>query len=715
MLRDGEPMDLTPKVFDILVELVEKGGRVVEKKELMDSIWPESFVEESNLTQHISTLRKKLGQGMGQQRYILTVPGRGYRFVVPVKSWDDDAIVTVQERIRSRIVVRDHSEESDESALETVQTQRGQLPASTRGGFLRRHRIALVVVGLILTTGIVLGWFALQRRLKPPPFANAKLTRFTTDGKVVRAAISPNGKKVAYALLNAGQQSLWVRQVGTSNTGVEVIPSSDVIFDGMVFSPDNDYLYYLSGKITSPMALYRIPALGGMPSKLVEDIDTPPAFSPDGKRIAYVRGYPDKKEMSMIIANNDGSGETKVVTLQTPRNQFIFGASPAWSPDGQTIACAVGVANESEQFHEVYQVNTGNGQIKPVTNSKWLRVGSLAWLRDGGGLMMSAADSESALSQLWYVSHPSGEARKITNDLNDYHDLTMSADSRVLAVVQSDQRSNIWASPTSDGRDAQQITSTNYDGLNGLTWTADGRLLYAARANGSENLWLVDREGKQRFQLTERAGNNSGPAISPDGRTIVFVSTRDGKQHLWRMNTDGTNVQVLTNGIRESSPSFSRDGQWIVYRSFTLGNPNIFKIPVLGGQPVRLTEGLSGPPALSPDGKTIACTYRAQALGEHRFALVPFAGSGGINLIDMKHAPRRLKLQWTTDGQALAFVRAQGETANLWVQPVNGGPPKQLTHFESDLIFNFAFSPDGRLALTRGRITNDVVLISAFD
>lgn len=283
LLRDGEPMDLTPKVFNVLLELVEKGGRVVEKKELMDSVWPESFVEESNLTQHISTLRKKLGQAPGQglaQRYILTVPGRGYRFVAPVKSWGDDAIVTVQERVRSRIVVRDHSDVPGETVLETVPAEQRLLPIPARNDFFGRHLTLLVAVGLVLTTAVVLGWLGLRRRLQPAPFANAKLTRFTTEGKVTRAAVSPSGKHVAYALLNAGQQSLWVRQVGTSNTGVEVIPSSEVIFDGMVFSPDNDHLYYLSGKINTPIALYRIPILGGMPTKLVEDIDTPPAFSP---------------------------------------------------------------------------------------------------------------------------------------------------------------------------------------------------------------------------------------------------------------------------------------------------------------------------------------------------------------------------------------------------------------------------------------------------
>src|SRR6185369_16010477 len=119
LFRDGQPVELTPKVFDVLFELVQSGGRVVEKKELMERIWPNSFVEEANLTQHVSTLRKKLGQD-AQQRYILTVPGRGYRFVAPIKSWDDDAIVTVQERIRSRVTVTNESSVLVTPEVETV-------------------------------------------------------------------------------------------------------------------------------------------------------------------------------------------------------------------------------------------------------------------------------------------------------------------------------------------------------------------------------------------------------------------------------------------------------------------------------------------------------------------------------------------------------------------------------------------------------------------
>jgi TolB protein len=291
--------------------------------------------------------------------------------------------------------------------------------------------------------------------------------------------------------------------------------------------------------------------------------------------------------------------------------------------------------------------------------------------------------------------------------------LTLTSDSRTAAVVQSDEHANVWISSTIDGRNAAQITSNNFDGLRGLAWTPDGRLLYTSARNAANDLWISDSQGKQKAQLTDNAGNNTSPVMSPDGRTIVFVSTRDGTQHLWQMDTAGSHAQKLTNGTQDQSPVFTPDGQWIVYRSAVTGNPNIFKLSTSGGAPVRLTEVISGPPSISPDGKTIACIVRPTAIGKVTIALVPLDGKGPIKLIEPQDAPGHLLLIWARDGQSLAYIKNEGPTSNLWLLPLNGAVPRQITNFDSDLIFDFAISTDGHLALTRGHESNDVVLISS--
>lgn len=712
LFRDGQPVELTPKVFDVLFELVQSGGRVIEKKELMERIWPNSFVEEANLTQHVSTLRKKLGHD-AQQRYILTVPGRGYRFIASIKSWDDDTIVTVQERVRSRITVGRPDELNRPDELregdEIIPATHRVLPAADTKRS-RRWVLLAIGIGAILVGIAGLSLLNVLRR-RPEPFTHIRLSKFTTNGKVASAAISPNGKQVAYAEADGGQQTLWIRQVATSNTGIVVVGPSNLRFIGLTFSPDNDYIYYIASPPNSPNTLYRVPALGGKPIALVEDVDSPPTFSPDARQMAYVRGYPDALESVMMVANVDGTGEKRLSTLKSPQANFTFGPAPGWSPDGRQIACSVSVSGEQGQYQEVYQVDPLTGATRPVTNRKWRRVYRMAWLKDGSGLIMSAADSENNL-QVWEVPYPSGEPRKVTNDLNEYMELTLTADSNTAAMVQSDQQANLWVSPAADGRNAVQITSNNYDALDGLTWTPDGRLLYTSARNGTNDIWMVDAQGKQRIQLTENAGNNTSPAMSPDGKMIIFVSTRDGQQHLWTMDVAGGRVQRATEGKHDMSPVFSPDGQWIIYRSHVLGNPNLFRLPVAGGAPTRLTEVITGPPAISPDGKTIACIQRPVALAKVKVALVPIDG-GPAKLFDPREVPSQLMLAWNSDGQSLLYVKNVGAVSNLWLLPLNGGDPKQITNFDSNLIFNFAISKDGRLAVTRGTEKSDVVLISS--
>lgn len=708
LFREGEPVELTPKVFDVLFELVQSDGRVVEKKELMDKIWPDSFVEEANLTQHISILRKKLGQG-AEQRYILTVPGRGYRFVAPTHSWDDDAIVTVRERVRSRISIGKSDDPIE--AGEIVSVMPPALPRATKE---RRSQFwVMIAIGFgVIIIGIG-GLFLLKTFRHPArPFTNIRLSRFTTNGKVASAAISPNGKQVAYAEADAGQQSLWIRQVATANAGVVVVGPTNLRFSGLTFSPDNDYIYYIASPLNSPNTLYRVPALGGKPSALVDDVDSPPTFSPDGKQMAYVRGYPDAQESVLMIANMDGSGERRLSTLKFPQFSFTFGPAPSWSRNGQRIACSVSLTNDQGQYQELYEVDVSSGQLKAITNRRWRRVFRMAWLTDDSGLLLSAADSETTLLQVWEIAYPSGEPHRITNDLNDYVGLTLAADSQTSAVVQTDQQANVWVSPSIDGHNAVQITSNNYDGLSGLAWTPDGRLLYTSARNAANDIWIVDAQGKQKNQLTENSGDNTAPAISPDGKTIVFVSTRDGKQHLWRMDDDGGRAQRATDGKQDVSPVFSADGQWIIYRSYVTGNPNLFKLPVNGGAPIRLTEVISGAPAISPDGKIIACVQRPVALAKVKLALVPVDGSAA-RVIEPRDVPRLLVFGWANDGQSVVYIKNQGSVSNLWQLPLNGGEPKQITNFDSNLIFSFAISKDGRLALTRGSEKSDVVLISS--
>jgi Tol biopolymer transport system component/DNA-binding winged helix-turn-helix (wHTH) protein len=735
LLRANEIIPLTPKTFDTLLVLLRHSGQVLEKDELMKRLWPDSFVEEANLTQNVSVLRKALGESPHDHRYIVTVPGRGYRFVADVRElWDEGADIIIQERTRSSILIEEESETQSASgqqappkeiSLPSNGTQRvvevspPAAPVSVKAGVghlisasPRHHRKVLILASAaLLITALAFVTYRFAAHQSPARFEKVRLYRLTSSGRATCAAISADGKFVAYAITDSGQQSLWLRQVATGSN-VQITPKAEVDYSGITFSRDGDYIYYVASGKNSPATLYQVPVLGGASTRLIEDVDTPVTLSPDGKRLAFVRGYPDQKEAALMLANADGTEEHRLATLKGNANFFLSGKKPAWSPDGQRIVAAAKNIDERGEYHYLFEVRLKDGTIRPIPSQRWQQIGQVEWMADGSGFIMTAADEESnPLQQVWHVSYPNGEARKITNDLNDYSDVSLAADSNTLVALQSDRQANIWVAPEANLGQTLPITSGNYDGINGLSWTPDNRIVYASRAGGNQNLWIMDQDGSHQNRLTTGAGDDRFPSVSPDQRYIVFVSDRTGTRHLWRIESDGSHPRQLTNGIDDADPSFSPDGQWVIYKSYAFITPNLLRVSIDGGESVRLTDRITAKPAVSPQGDLIACFYRDPALSPYQLALIPYDGGRPIKTLDIPFAAGPLR--WTADGQALTYIETRGGVSNIWRQPISGGAPTQLTDFKSDRIFWFDWSRDGRwLALARGVVSNDVVMIS---
>jgi TolB protein len=228
----------------------------------------------------------------------------------------------------------------------------------------------------------------------------------------------------------------------------------------------------------------------------------------------------------------------------------------------------------------------------------------------------------------------------------------------------------------------------------------------------SRELYLVDSRGGKPKQLTFYSGFQGGPSVSPDGRYIVFRSDQTVKPHIWRMDIDGGNPKQLTDGY---APHVSPDSQWVAYVYTSSGSDTIWKVSIDGGQPVQLSDKETNSPLFSPDGKQIACFYREEPSSALKIAILPFEGREPIKTFALPTGFVWGNLRWTMDGRALVYTVTSNGVSNLWAQPVDGSPLKQLTNFTSDLIFWFDFSRDGKqLALSRGTQTSDVVLISDF-
>ena len=530
-----------------------------------------------------------------------------------------------------------------------------------------------------------------------------KMTRLTTTGKASAAAISPDGKLVVHVVDDGKQQSLWIRQVSTSSN-VQIIPPAEVTYLGLTFSPGGDYLYYILWDRTSYWALYQMPMLGGAAKRLTLDIDSDVTFSPDGKQYAFLRGYPTQGKFAVLVANADGTAERSLTT-----HGLVSGPSgdPAWSPDGKIIAYPVVNTDANGDFQTLFEVPVAGGSEKSIGSQRWSEIGRMAWLRDGSGLLVIAKEDVASPSQIWYVSYPGGKAHRITQDLNDYQDLTSTADSSALVTVQSDQVSNIWTAPNETPGRASQVTSGKFDGLKSLSWTPDGKIVYDSAASGHLDLWVSNSNGTGQKQLTVDAGNNSWPSVSPDGKYVVFVSDRTGTHHLWRIDIDGSNATQLTQGPGESSPHCSPDGQWVAFKS-RLSQSSVMKVSIMGGEAIKIGINAGGAPAISPDGKSIAATHWEPA--NINTAIYPLEGGEPSKFLEFAG----YYLRWTPDGRSLAYVDDRNASAII-SRPISGGPERQLADFKPDQIFSFAWSRDGKqLAVARGTVTHDVILISNF-
>ena len=558
------------------------------------------------------------------------------------------------------------------------------------------------------------GLYRLVSRTRTPVTQTLNVTRFTATGKAWHAAISPDGKYVAHVSEEAGRQGIWIGQVAAASQ-VQILPPATARFRGLSFSRDGNFIYFVAADLDYQKgALFQIPVLGGPPRKLLEDIQSPISLSPDGKRLAFLREL-SLKENALIVANLDGSEARQLAKHSAP--DFFSTMTTAWSPDGTTIACVY--QNTTGGYYEsVVAVSAAEGTEAPITPQRWWQVGQVAWLADGKGLIASATEEAGGPPQLWYLPFKGGTAKRITNDLNGYVDVSLTADSKTLASVRSDRLVNIWLAGADHLNSARQITSGTErdDGLRGLSWTPDGRIVYRSVAGGEPNVWIMSADGSSQRQLTLNTRQNFDPAVSPDGRYIVWGSRSTGNTNLWRMSIDGGNPKQITSGAGDYLPDFTPDGKWILYTAYdpVSGFWSVWKVAAEGGTPLRITEKESALPSISPDGKLFACNYQDTAGAAYKIAVIPLEGGQPFKLFDTPGSFGRT-IHWTEDGRALTYVDTREGVSNIWLQSLAGGPSKQLTDFSDQQIFGFAWSHDGKqLAISRGVVNSDVMLLKNF-
>jgi Tol biopolymer transport system component len=598
--------------------------------------------------------------------------------------------------------------EASASVASALQMPPGPAIAAPRKPGGRRALLAAALG--VAAAGLALAAFlrgGAEDRVAPAPGSRLRIERLTYSGRASMPTVSRDGKVVAHVVTEAGRSSLWVRQVATASS-LRIVAPAEAVYSGVTLTPDGNYAYYVLRRGHALVrTLHRVPLLGGMSRKVLDDVDSPVTFSPDGRRFAFVRMDPIARECHVLVAPTAGGEPRRVATRPFPTRL----AFPAWSPDGNRIA-VVGRVGETARFG-VFEVAADGGAPRQLTRNTWSGFAGLAWLPDGSALVAAAADRASRMRQLWLIAYPSGDARRITNDPNDYQGVSLRGDGGAIVSTQVDRLTNLWiAGAAGDAPPRQLFTGAGRH--HSLAAAPDGRIVYAALEGDAWDLWIAGPDGDRPRRLTSDAGANVDPAISPDGRTIAFVSDRGGSPAIWRMNIDGGDQRRLTPGHGDVLPSFAPDGKWVIYTSYLGAKQTVWKVPAEGGEPVAIVTHYALGAIVSPDGARLAMGYWDEKPDSPwRIGVFPASGGQPERLFDLP-GTASLLVRWTPDGTGLSYVDHRDGTSNVWIQPL-AGPPRKVTDFNSDLIFHHAWLRGGReLVLVRGMQTSDIVMLRDF-
>jgi eukaryotic-like serine/threonine-protein kinase len=560
-------------------------------------------------------------------------------------------------------------------------------------------------------------------------FAEMTIQPVTSTGNIHSTAISPDGKFLAYVKDDNGGHGIWVRQTATGSVA-QVSPGSPGEIGGLTFSMDGNYLYFVKiDESVSVGTLFQVPSLGGTPRQILVDVDSPISFAPDGKRFVFVRQTSKAKTSNLIVANSDGTEEKSISVLASPAS--FSGEGPSWSPDGKEVAVAETPDGDAQNYF-IEMVGTDSGKKDRLGSRNWGNPRQLAWLPDDSGIVFAAGvDRMNLNAQIWQVSYPGADVRRITNDLNFYTGATVTNDGTSLATVQVSIAGTIWV--TNMGSAAsfsspRQITSGvgRADGLVGLSWITSDTILFGSFASGTIRLGLMAPDGSNLRDIPIASVATYWPAGCGDGKHFVF-SGRGKSQgiSIWRADLDGGNLKQLTSGALDIYPNCSADGTFVVYDDAS-GHGQLMRVGIDGGKPERVSGELILQPQISPDQKSVAGFYDPDPSKPPKIAI---AGMQGGEIRSLFEVPPEVvwtgdgghKLEWTKDGRNIVYSVRKEEVPTLWAQPVGsvGAPaasPKRIASFAQDTrLWAFSISPDGKqIAYSRGQDITDAVLISHF-
>jgi Tol biopolymer transport system component/DNA-binding winged helix-turn-helix (wHTH) protein len=592
LLHNGKEIYLQPKTLKLLFLLVEKHGCTVTKDEIMNLIWEGRIIEENNLAQRIFHLRRALGEYEEMKQAIVTVPGVGYRFDLPVR------IVSSADDQTSPV-----ANETPIPPIETV--------AARESGILTRFRSSpgrwILLILVIIMGGVWLGRSVRMGKFLPLNKANSTAPIVTTfaalPGSESFPSFSPDGKFIAFTWDNDTKQNhdIYVKMV---NQGEFIRVTSNPAYEQQAtWSPDGLNIAFLRAPNLAGDRYHLMvtPALGGTEREVARvwgGLD----WSPDGKWFAVSDKEPQDVSTGIYLIAADGSSRRK---LSLPKDEDrVYDTFPTFSNDGRELAF---VRWKSDASGELFIINITDGRLRQLTFDD-TNIQSPHWSYDGKEILFTS--SRSGNRRLWRIPVTGGPAQLVENFPNDIEHITISPASPVIAFTQNIfERAIDLYSPRKDGPPPCEINSSRPE--DGPRISNDGKfVVFESQQSGWNEIWTARTDCSELFQVTKFNEHVGGsPVWSHDGKRIIFGRFIDGQSDIVSINADGTDYRRLTSHPgTDVLPSASHDGKWIYFSSDRDGRYEVYRLPTDGGKDFQITRNGGNNGFESFDGQSLIYT-----------------------------------------------------------------------------------------------------------
>lgn len=740
LLRNGEPIALTPKAFSTLVLLVENHGCLVEKAELLNRVWENAFVEEAAVSRCIWSIRTALGADSKDQKFIQTVSKRGYRFVAEVTTKHGDGKPKQGEifihdipsqRSGAQVLSITRSGSHSLSALaaaaepekDTVLPFPSDSESNDNGSRNRFHPVVVprakqrlssytIAAGIAIATiaAAVVIFYLARRSNGEVPILSQEITieRLSNDGGVRHAVITPDGKQIYYVRVMGDIQSIRLRDIETGND-IEVIEGSETKYYGLTVAPVGTALYFVRQPNGSEGTdLLRVSLPGGIPQNIADNVQGWTGISSDGSRISYVRcpRLSDDYCSLFVADSSNGENERKLVTRPAP---FRIGDS-TFSPDGEYVIFANGQSHTAGNEFQLDKVNVTTGDEESFSRERFFNMKNIVWLVDSNSLLITAARGRSDKSGFWEIDALTGQAAPLDKLNGNFNNVSLDQTSSLIVSTEEtadirlrihDLSNKSAARPLSFGGDAD--------------FTPDGKIVFASNLSGQMDIWTVEPDGRGLRQLTDVPAEKRTVIADPGGTSIYYSSNRSGDLQVWKMNRDGTNPIQLTKRTGGYPITVTSDGRWVYFESRL--DASLWRIGTEGANEEESIRKLTSRPiAVSPVGETLASAERIGS--EFRISLSSVNDEKRLQSFETGLSIGRVEnIKWSSDGSSIYYIQTgpvEGR-AVIFKQILAGGPAIEMRDIDvgSDISdHGFAVSSDERWAVvSSGEWKHDLVLI----